>query len=77
MSEIKDKLSENFERSFNGYQRELTGTEQEIMAFKLLARQWFEAGVREAAAIFYNHGMNGLKQSRSEVDEHFNFMNNG
>lgn len=72
----KEDLAVVFENMFAAGQNNLTGTEQEVVVLKSHARGWFEAGVREAAAVFYRRQQAAAREAMAEVDANFAFLNN-
>lgn len=69
--EGRDVFDILFEKSFGKYQSKLSGTESEIVALKMVARHWWDAGLKEGVAIAYSMGTQGLDKAKAWIDPDF------
>lgn len=72
-------MADVFEELFKRDARNLTGTEAEISVYKVMAKQWFDAGMREGLAIMHQkaaESVDGMRTLRASLDENYAFLNN-
>lgn len=72
-------MADVFEETFKCYAKNFTGTEAEITVYKVMAKQWFDAGLREGMAIMDHkalEGVDALRTVRAALDEAYAFQNN-
>lgn len=72
-------MADVFEEMFKVDARNLTGTEAEISVYKVMAKQWFDAGLRVGVEIMHVkaiEGVDAMRTLRATLDEAYAFKNN-